>query len=230
VRVVESQYVTATRKLVDSDAEQALLEELIDRAKPPVPAGMGRLHYLLFTPFRHPPLRNGSRFGTRAERGIFYASAAPSVALAEVAYYRLVFLEGSRAELGLLQTEHTAFTVKIAAKKYLDLTKPPFAAFKAQISAKAHYAHAQQLGADLRAAGIDAFAYGSSRDPHGGNNYALLKPVFAAHRPSGFQGWACSATRDLVEFREKSFVSAPAAHSFARHLFLVGGKLPAPAC
>ena len=65
-RVVESQHLFSTRKLVDSDAEQALLEELIEEVKPPtgVPAG---LHYLLFTPFRYPPLRHGSRFGTRAE-------------------------------------------------------------------------------------------------------------------------------------------------------------------
>ena len=38
-RVVESQYVLATRKLVDSDEEQVLLEELIDRVKPPLPVG-----------------------------------------------------------------------------------------------------------------------------------------------------------------------------------------------
>ena len=40
-RVVESQHIVSTRKLVDSDAEQAVLEELIDRVKPPMPVGDG---------------------------------------------------------------------------------------------------------------------------------------------------------------------------------------------
>ena len=55
--VVEAQHRNATRRLVDSDAEQELLESLIDRVKPPVPAGaeFQGLHYLLLTPFRHPP-------------------------------------------------------------------------------------------------------------------------------------------------------------------------------
>ena len=63
-RVVEAQHQVSTRKLVDSAEEQALLEEMIDRVKPP-DLTHGRLHYLLFTPFRYPPLPHGSRFGTR---------------------------------------------------------------------------------------------------------------------------------------------------------------------
>src|SRR5690606_40733910 len=50
-RVVEAQHRVSTRKLVDTLEEQALLEDLIERAKPPDPTG-GRLHYLLATPFR----------------------------------------------------------------------------------------------------------------------------------------------------------------------------------
>lgn len=34
-RAVEAQHQVATRKLVDSDAEQQLLEEMIDTVKPP---------------------------------------------------------------------------------------------------------------------------------------------------------------------------------------------------
>jgi len=61
-RVVEAQHQVSTRKLVDTAAEQSLLEELIDGVKPPDRTG-GALHYLLATPFRYPPLRHGSRFG-----------------------------------------------------------------------------------------------------------------------------------------------------------------------
>ena len=90
-RVVEAQHQVSTRKLVDSADEQILLEELIDRAKPPytTPA---RLHYLLATPFRYPPLRHGSRFGRRHERGIWYGSSTRRAAFAEISYYRLLFL------------------------------------------------------------------------------------------------------------------------------------------
>ena len=72
-RAVEAQHLVSTRKLVDSADEQILLEELIDRAKPPDRTG-GTHHYLLSTPFRYPPLRHGSRFGSRHERGIWYGS------------------------------------------------------------------------------------------------------------------------------------------------------------
>src|SRR5262249_2227948 len=97
-RVVESQHLFATRKLGDSAEGQAVLEELIEEAKPPAGATRG-LHWLLFTPFRYPPLRHGSRFGTRRERGIWYGSRGQSTAFAEKAYYLLLFLEGTAADL-----------------------------------------------------------------------------------------------------------------------------------
>jgi hypothetical protein len=50
LRMVESQQQVATTSLVDDLAEQALLEELIDRSKPPLRSGTGRLHCLLATP------------------------------------------------------------------------------------------------------------------------------------------------------------------------------------
>src|SRR5215510_6980065 len=100
-RAVEAQHQVSTRKLVDTAAEQELLEELIESAKPPDVTG-GRVHYLLSTPFRYPPLRHGSRFGTRHERGIWYGATSLRTLFAEVAYYRLVFIDGSHAVLGAL--------------------------------------------------------------------------------------------------------------------------------
>ena len=124
-RVVEAQFRNSTRKLVDSDEEQRVLEELLDaRAKLPVPAGFEGLHYLLYTPFRHPPLRNGSRFGTRLERGILYAARELPAAFAEVAYYRMVFLEGSSAALAPVQVELTAFSFRIAAQSSRSASPP----------------------------------------------------------------------------------------------------------
>src|SRR5262244_2341310 len=110
-RVVEAQHRNATRRLVDSDAEQELLESLIDRVKPPFPTGpeFDGLHYLLLTPFRHPPLPHGSRFGTRAERSLFYGSEALEAAMAETACYRRVSLVGIVAELSPTTVELSAF-------------------------------------------------------------------------------------------------------------------------
>jgi hypothetical protein len=83
-RVVESQHEVSTRKLVHTAAEQELLETLLERVKPPVTTG-SRRHYLLFTPFRYPPLRHGSRFGSRHELGIWYGAEQQRTAFAEVA-------------------------------------------------------------------------------------------------------------------------------------------------
>ena len=60
-RVVEAQHEASTMKLVDGPEEQRLLEQLLEAAKPPLPAAAHGLHYLLATPFRYPPLPGGSR-------------------------------------------------------------------------------------------------------------------------------------------------------------------------
>jgi hypothetical protein len=228
--VVEAQHKNSTRKLVDSDDEQLLLEQLIDAAKPPIPPTVqeARLHYLLYTPFRHPPLRNGSRFGTRQEMGIFYGAREIETAVAEVAYYRLLFLEGSRAELGLVQTEHTAFRVGIRTERGVDLTLEPFARFMAEISSKTSYTASQPLGTQMRAEGVQAFLYASARAEHG-TNAGLFSPVFETRSPDPkIRGWACTTTLARVEFRETNTLQ-PRQLAFRREDFTVGGHLPHPA-
>src|SRR5215218_1602201 len=73
-RLVESQEQIATLNLVNNVYEQGILESLLESTKSPLPADTHSLHYLLSTPFRYPPLKYGSRFGTAFERGIFYGS------------------------------------------------------------------------------------------------------------------------------------------------------------
>jgi hypothetical protein len=229
---VESQHVISTRKLVDSDDEQVLLEELIDRVKPPVPteASFRGLHYLLYTSFRHPPLRRGSRFGTRAERGIWYGSRELMTCFAEVAYYRLLFLEGTSAQLGTVTVELTAFMAAIRAPAAVDLTRPPFRAFEREISSKSSYASSQRLGADMRAAGVGGFLYLSARAPRRGINVGLFTPSFASKRPGRSETWTCSADRTKVELSQKSLARTHLSRvRFSREQFLVLGELPSPA-
>ena len=231
-RVVESQHVIATRKLVDSDEEQRVLEELIDRVKPPVPDGpeFAGLHYLLFTSFRHPPLKWGSRFGTVVERGIWYGSKEQATCFAEVAYYRLLFLEGSRADLAPITVELTAFVASIRAARALDLTKAPFSAHEAMLASKVSYAACHALGREMRAAGIDLFLFRSARAKKKGTNVGLFGPAFARRAPRQYEAWSCTVDRSKVELTRKNLAHrAPESLTFPRTDFEVDGKLPSPA-
>jgi hypothetical protein len=228
-RAVEAQHQISTRKLVDSREEQEVLEELIDRVKPPlVPATSRRLHYLLYTPFRYPPLPYGSRFGTRHEPGIWYGSDTLPTAFAEVAYYRLLFLEGSSADLGAVTTQLTAFRVNARASRGVDLTRSPFASHRRTIASPVSYKASQSLGSAMRAAGVELFRYPSARDPGGGSNVAAFTAdAFGRSRPRELQTWECTAHRERVELAKRDYFGRDA-HSFERATFLVDGKLPAP--
>jgi hypothetical protein len=227
-RIVESQHHVSTRKLVDSHEEQALLEELIDRAKPPAPRGR-RQHFLLTTPFRYPPLRHGSRFAARFERSLFYGSETRRTAFAELAYYRLAFLEATRADLDGVSTWHTAFTVRATTDRGIDLTRAPFNRHRRAIASPSDYEASQTLGSAMRASGVEAFRFPSARDQDGGVNVGIFTPsVFGAAEPRGFESWHVTATRERVECVKRDFFEATA-FTFDRAVFLVDGKLPTPA-
>lgn len=226
-RVVEAQHLISTRKLVDSDTEQAVLEEILEAHKPPAPDSQ-RLHYLLFTPFRYPPLPRGSRFGGRWERGIWYGAEHIRSAFAEVAYYRLLFLEGTAANLGLVQADLTAFRAAVKTTRGLDLTCAPFDRWKGELASKTSYAATQPLGTAMRDEGVEAFRYESARDVTGGINVGVFTPrAFATRRPRDLQTWHSAATRDAVEISKRDYF-AREGYRFPREDFLVGGALPSP--
>jgi len=226
-RVVESQHLLSTRKLVDTAEEQMVLEDLIEGSKPPARASQ-RLHYLLATPFRYPPLRHGSRFGTRVEPGIWYGSESLRTAFAEVAYYRLVFLEDSGADLGTVTTAHTAFSVRARSKRGVDLTTGPFATYRKAIASPSGYRATHSLGVAMRAAGVEMARYPSARDKSGGNNLAVFTPdAFGTAKPRDLQTWHCMANVRRVELAKRDYFGA-ARLSFERADFLVNGSLPRP--
>lgn len=231
-RVVEGQHLVSTRELVDSDEEQQLLEELLEGVKPPLPPDDARgLHYLLFTPFRHPPLRWGSRFGTRFERSLWYGSEELPTALAEVAFYRFVLLEHAPA-LGVnrpLVLELSAFRASVRSAAAVDLTSGEFARYEAELASATSYESTQALGAAMRADGVELVRYRSARDPAGGPNVALFSPrAFAKKKPTVPQTWHCVATRSAVEFSRKDYF-VRASHRFEREAFEIDGRLPVPA-
>jgi hypothetical protein len=225
---VEAQHQVSTRKLVDSAEEQALLEEMIDSVKPP-DVTRGKLHYLLFTPFRYPPLPHGSRFARRSERGIWYGSTELRTAFAEVSYYRFLFLQGTHAALGTVTTALTAFTADIRTSRGIDLVMPPFDAYRRDIASPTSYQSTQALGNAMREAGVEAFRYPSARDADKGINVAAFVPsVFGKSKPKSLATWHCSASREQVDVTQGDYFIR-SRFTFPREQFLVRGVLPAPA-
>jgi hypothetical protein len=225
--MVESQEQIATRELVDDLIEQALLEQLLERSKPAIPAAAAHLHYLLASPFRYPPLPYGSRFGSRIEPSLFYGALELAPALAETAYYRLVFWEGMSEPppTGCLSTEHTLFAARYASERGLSLHLPPCDTYTDRLTHPKSYRETQQLGSEMRAAGIELFVYRSARDPDGGLNIALFNAEpLVEPGPLWKQTWLCDTREGEVAFYHKS----TGACVYQRAQFLVDGKLPAP--
>lgn len=227
--MVELQSRSSTRVLVDSLDDHALLEQLLEESKPKAPEGADRLHYLLWTPFRYPPLEHGSRFGTRSEGGLWYGSETLVTAFAEFAYYQLYFLEGPVEPLGPLTRRLSTFQAQLRTERGVDLTRAPFAAFRATLSSPSRYSDSQALGTAMRADGVQACRYHSARDRRGGTNLVAFTPrAFAKRKPGPLQTWNCFATRDSVELTRDD-VQGPTVHGYARAEFLVDGALPKPA-
>lgn len=229
LRICESQSQVATRSLVDDLGEQALLEALLENAKPPQDRRVAGLHYVLASPFRYPPLRHGSRFGTRLEPSLFYGALNERTVLAEAAYYRLVFFHGMAEPPpgGELESQHTLFGVGYGTRLGLRLQTPPWADHAASVASPVDYAVGQRLGAAMRAAGVEAFEYLSARDQAGGINVALFVPsALAAAAPDFQQTWLCQTRADHVGFsggRPARF------RAFPLDAFEVDGALPQPA-
>ena len=172
---------------------------------------------------------HGSRFGGRHEPGIWYGAETLRTVFAEVAYYRLLFLEGTRGDLGTLATDLSAFTVRVRSAKGIDLTREPFARWRRVLASRTTYTATHALGTSMRAAGVEAVRYVSARDVRAGVNVAVFVPrAFAGRRPRRIERWHCVATRDRVELSKRDYFER-AAHQFLRAEFLVQGRLPAPA-
>lgn len=210
-RLVEAQHRVSTLKLVATLDEQALLEDLLDASKPPLPPECRHLDYLLATPFRYGAVYpHGSRF-RRAGRtlGVFYASEAPETAVAEIAFYRLLFFAESPATPYPDEaTEYSAFAAAIETPRGLDLTAPPLDADRARWTHPTDYAACQALADSARAADIAALRYASVRDPDGGANVALLAATaFAAPQPVERRTWrlklSAAGVLALCDFPEK---------------------------
>jgi hypothetical protein len=221
--VVEAQHAISTLKLVDTLAEQALLEQLLEASKPPVPPECRPLHYLLSTPFRYgAPYPFGSRFRRAGlTPGVFYASHTAATAIAETAFHRLLFFADSPDTPWPVNAgEFTAFAVRIRTTSGLDLTSTRF---DQQASAWLHptdYSVCQDLADAARAAAVQAIRYRSARDAKGVNIAVLVCLAFASREPLDRQTWRmhlgasgvqaiCNSPLLRLEFERSAFAQDP---------------------
>jgi hypothetical protein len=196
-RLVEAQHLVSTMKLVDTLDEQALLEAEIEASKPPVPPECAGLHYLLASPFRYGRNPGSSRFRREGySPGVFYASERVETAVAETAFYRLLFfLESPGTPLPANPLEFTAFSVRHAGKA-IDLTRAPFSQREADWTHPTDYRACLDLADGARAAGIAVIRYRSVREPRGGANLALLAcRAFSSPKPLAFATWRLALSR-----------------------------------
>lgn len=222
--MVEAQHRVATMKLADSLAEQALLEDVLERSKPAVPEPCRHLHYLLSTPFRYAgPYPGGSRFRRAGlTAGVFYASRTPVTAMAETAFHRLLFFADSPGTPWPVNPgEFTAFAVELRTRAALDLRRPPFDAAGEVWTHVTDYEPCQRLADTAREAAVDVLLYRSVRNPAGGANIAVLTcRAFASAAPVEHHTWrldlSATGARALsvfsgerVEFDRGAFAADP---------------------
>lgn len=222
-RLVEAQHHVSTLKLVDSVTEQSALENLIEKAKPPVPAECQGLNYLLWTPFRYAPYPKGSRF-RRAGRtaGVFYAAEAPATAVAEMAFYRLLFFaELPATPWPVNPFEYTAFSAAVRTERALDLTRTPLGADRSLWRDPVEYGPCQALADAAREIQVEALRYQSVRDPESRAAVAVLTcAAFARPDPLERQTWKigfgatgahaiCEFPVGRIEFDCEAFAADP---------------------
>lgn len=227
-RLIENQEQVATLGYVDTLAEQSVLEDLLERSKPPYPEYADSLHYLLKTPFRYPPLPWGSRFGQRHQAGIFYGGGSVHTTLAETAFYRFVFWHSMAAAppKPIIRSQHSLFSAKYKTAHGVQLQKPPFDEYVSHLAHPAEYHAAQTMGSAMRSAGVRAFEYLSARDPLGGICIGLFSPgALADKRPSETSLYLCVLSADDVSFK---CLRSAELHHFLISDFMVDGKLPFP--
>ena len=228
-RVAESQQKVATNTLVDTLDEQQILEEMLNLVKPHIPEDCESLDYLIYSPFRYPPLKHGSRFGKKTHPSIFYGSKTIFAAFAELAYYRFVYYDGMKIAPKKQQkvTQHTSFNIDVHTSQGVELDKPPFKKHISRLSDPARYGDSQKIGEEMREKGVEVFTYYSARAADEVNVGVFHCKAVQSTAPKALRHWSC-ITRDhnvTIRSLDDSWNNI----SFEREQFLVDGVLPSPA-
>ena len=211
-------------KIVDTRAEQELLEAMIEGTKPMMPSECRHLNYLLSTPFRYDAdYPKGSRFRRAGKtEGVFYAAEAAQTAVAEMAFFRLVFYaESPGTPWPGNPSDYTAFSAAVFTAAMVDLTVSPLDVAKQDWTDPISYQACQAMADTVRAAGGDVIRYESVRDPQRRANLAVLKSAALTQpNPIDLQTWRlllnangvqafCENPRERIEFDRNTFAADP---------------------
>ena len=210
-RIVEAQHVASTMKLVDNATEQDILETLLEMSKPALPDGSEQLDYLLATPFRYDPLRQGSRFRAVTDPGVFYGAGTVRTACAEIGFARWKFLIEAVDLTKIEPVAHTAFRTA-AQTTAVNLQMAPFDRDAAQWMHPDDYSATQSFARVARQAGIGAIVYRSVRDRDDGWCAALLTPAAFAHKkpyPATQTWWLAVHPDEVIWRREREVLALP---------------------
>lgn len=198
-RLVETQHIAATMQLVDSAAEQDMLEQMLEGSKPPMPkSGMG-VHYLLAAPFRYSP-QTGSRFRAVSDLGIWYGADDQFSACSEIAYWRQRFLLDSAGLVKTtIATELSMYEASVDGFS-IDLLAPPWNQAEGDWKHPSDYSQTQQLGRAVRnSTKVRWIRYASVR-AHGHLCAAVFDPKILSMKTQDgrYEQWHCHTSKDRV--------------------------------
>lgn len=215
-RVIEGQYRASTMRIVDTDNEQSVLEDILEVSKPPVPEPCMHLDYQLWSPFRYGCYPRASRFRrVGMTPGVWYGSERVLTAVAETIWGNLRFFAASPdTALPRWPVEHTAVLADIRAEKSIDLTSAEMAG-QGRWDDPDDYTDCLDLADQVRAHGCQAIRYRSARHPDHGANVAVMRcEAFAQPAPIASQTWHLMLTPKLARAHCETLKQ--------RHQFLVG--------
>ena len=190
-RLIETQSKPATARLVDTNAEQAVLEDVLEASKPPVPEECRHLDYQFWSPFRYGCYPRASRFRRAGPTpGVWYGAETVLTAVAESVWGTLRFYAASPdTPLPRWQVEHMAVEADIRAALAVDLTRAGWAG-QGRWDDPEDYSDCLDLADRVRGLGAEAIRYKSVRDPDHRANVAVLScAAFAQPAPIDRQTW-----------------------------------------
>lgn len=177
-RAVEAQHKNATLSLVHGNlAEQDILENILEEAKPSLPSSAEGLHFLLSTPFRYPPPLSGSRFRATRDIGVFYGAEEVKTACAEAGYWRWRFwMDSAGLSTQSTSLQMTLFEFHGHAEMMIDLTRVPLVERRAEWISPTDYRATQAIAVQARNESIQVIRYESARNGPDGRCLAILSP------------------------------------------------------
>jgi hypothetical protein len=200
-RGVEAQHRVATMKVVDSLAEQDMLEDILEASKPPQPPEAAGLHFLLATPFRYVSPWP-SRFRAPGEPGIWYGAQRLATACAELGYWRWRFATDSDGLRDAAVVSELTFFEATVHGPLLDLTIAPWSALEESWMDPSDYSACHAVARAARDAGGAWIRYRSVRDPAHAPCGAVLAPrALSVGDLTRQQTWACKVSGGTVMMR-----------------------------